>query len=132
MDFEVVVPITKIDEEKHLVFGWFSVVKEGGVPVVDHDNEIIKIEELEKAAYDFVIDARIAGDQHIRKGVGVLVESIVFTLEKQKTLGINLGKEGWWGGFKVLDDEVWKSVKDGTFECFSIGGKAERVELEGA
>ena len=37
---------------------------------------------------------------------------------------------GWWIGFKVLDEEVWEKVKDGTYSMFSIEGTAERVEAD--
>ena len=36
---------------------------------------------------------------------------------------------GWWIGFKVTDEDVWKKVKDGTYPMFSIEGEAERVEV---
>lgn len=127
MDFLLKADINKIDEDQRMVFGWFSVVEEDGEEVFDGEEDAIKSVELEKAAYQFVLDARIAGENHIRKGVGHLVESIVFTKEKQDTLGIDLGKVGWWGGFFVSDDSVWEKVKKGEFASFSIGGKAERV-----
>ena len=131
MDFSLSAKITKLDEEKRLAFGWFSIIEEGGEPVVDGEGDVIKTEDLEDAAYDFVLNARIAGENHVRKGVGQLVESMVFTKEKQETLGIDLGFVGWWGGFFISDDEVWKAVKEGDFESFSIGGTGERKELNG-
>ena len=127
MDFLLKADINKVDEEQRIVFGWFSVIEENGEEVFDGEEDAIKSVDLEKAAYQFVLDARIAGENHIRKGVGQLVESIVFTKEKQETLGIDLGKVGWWGGFYVSDDDVWDKVKNGEFASFSIGGKAERV-----
>ena len=43
----------------------------------------------------------------------------------------DLVPEGWWIGFKVTDDEVWKKVKDGTYPMFSIEGEAVREEVDG-
>ena len=65
---------------------------------------------------------------HERGGVAVLVESCVFTKEKMWAIGIPDGliPEGWWIGFKVLDDDVWQKVKDGEYSMFSIEGEAIR------
>jgi cation transport regulator ChaB len=135
------VNITKIDEEQRLVFGFFSINKIDGELVEDLQGDYIPTESLEKAAYDFVLNARIAGERHIRKGVGRLVESIVFTEEKQKAIGeclrkqgisasINLGCEGWFGGFKIDNEEVWKMVVSGEYPAFSIGGKGKRISMD--
>jgi len=123
-------PIHKLDEEEHLVFGWFSIVEENGVSVVDKHGDIISESTLEKAAYDFVLKARMAGDNHTRMNVGQLVESIVFTKEKQESLGIDLGFVGWYGGFRITDEDVWKKIKMGEYPSFSIGGTARRVAYE--
>ena len=120
----------KIDEDERLVFGWFSVVEQGGELVKDTQGEYIEPRELEKAAYDYVLDARLAGEGHVRKGVGQLVESIVFTMEKQEALGIDLGCIGWWGGFHIDDDSVWDKIKKGEYPMFSIGGTGTRVPKE--
>ena len=65
-------------------------------------------------------------------GTAVLIESVVFTDEKIRAMGIPAGTLpiGWWIGFKVLDKDVWEKVKDGTYPMFSIEGEAERVEAE--
>lgn len=135
--------ITKVDTENRMVFGFFNVNKIGDELVEDLQQDTIETEELEKAAYDFVLNARIAGESHLRKGVGNLVESMMFTYEKQqailKTLeqiGIkdaqfNLGIEGWWGGFQITDENVLEKIDKGEYPMFSVGGKAEkRIEEE--
>ena len=117
------------NEDQRLVFGWASIVEEKGVEVVDSQGDLISEEELEKAFYDFVLNSRNAGEMHIRKDAGKLVECIVFTKEKQKALGIDLGMVGAWVGFKV-DEESFEKVKDGTYKMFSIGGKGVRTDVE--
>jgi hypothetical protein len=121
--------VVKVDEDRRLVFGWASEVEKAGEAVVDTQDEVIEPDELEKAVYDFVLDARAMGDMHERVGVGRLVESMVFTTEKQKALGIDLGKVGWWLGFKVDDEGVWKRIKEGEIKAFSIGGTARRADI---
>ena len=116
-------------EDQQLIFGWASVIEENGEMVVDHQGDIISEEELEKAFYDFVLNARNAGEMHVRKDAGKLVECIVFTKEKQELLGIDLGKVGAWVGFKV-DAECFEKVKSGEYSMFSIGGKGIRTDVE--
>ncbi len=69
---------------------------------------------------------------HERGDCAVLVESVVFTEEKMKAMGIPEGTlpVGWWIGFFVTDDDVWEKVKNGTYPMFSIEGEAERVKVE--
>lgn len=39
---------------------------------------------------------------------------------------------GWWVGFKVMDETVWKGVKDGTYSMFSIRGSGTRTAIDDA
>ena len=93
---------------------------------------MIDPEELENAAYKFVRLYREGGEMHERGDCAVLVESVVFTEEKMKAMGIPEGTlpVGWWIGFFVTDDDVWEKVKNGTYPMFSIEGEAERVKVE--
>lgn len=119
--------IAKIDKAKQQVFGWASVIEKDGVPVVDSQGDVISADELEKAAYSFNVRKGIAGDNHERIGVGRLIESMVFTVEKQQALGINLGKVGWWVGFHIQDADTWSKVASGEYVDFSIGGSGRRT-----
>lgn len=73
------------------------------------------------------------GELHERGGVATMIESMVFTKEKLKALGLpeDALADGWWIGFHVTDESVWKKVKDGTYSMFSIEGEAIREEVEG-
>lgn len=125
--------ILKSDDEKHLAFGWANVViRADGEVIEDWQKDIVEPEELENAAYNFVLLYREGGEMHERGGAAVLIESVVFTEEKMAAMGIPAGTlpVGWWIGFKVIDDDVWEKVKDGTYPMFSIEGSAERVEVE--
>ena len=125
--------IAKSDEDKHLAFGWANVsIRADGEEIEDWQDDIIEPEELENAAYQYVLFYREGGEMHERGGAAVLVESVVFTEEKMQAMGIPAGTlpVGWWIGFKVTDEDVWDKVKDGTYPMFSIEGEAERVEVE--
>lgn len=125
--------IQKADDEKHLAFGWANVaVTAGGQQIEDYHEDIIDTDELEQAAYQFVELYREGGEMHERGDCAVLVESMVFTKEKQRALGIQDGTlpEGWWIGFKVTDEKVWEKVKTGEYPMFSIEGEAVRELVE--
>ena len=124
--------IRKADEDQHLAFGWAYVSQdEARNQMEDHSGDQLAPEELEHAAYQFVELYREGGEMHERGGCAVLVESMVFTEEKQQALGIPIGTlpVGWWIGFKVTDEDVWAKVKDGTYPMFSIEGTAVREEI---
>lgn len=125
--------IAKSDDDKRLAFGWANVsVSAAGEQLVDYHEDMIDIEELEQAAYKFVEFFREGGEMHERGGCAILIESMVFTKEKQAALGLPEGTvpEGWWIGFHVMDDDVWAKVKDGTYPMFSIEGEAIREPVE--
>ena len=125
--------IQKSEDEKRLAFGWANIsIDESGEQLVDWQQDMIDPEELETAAYKFVRLYREGGEMHERGDCAVLVESVVFTEEKMKAMGIPEGTlpVGWWIGFFVTDDDVWEKVKNGTYPMFSIEGEAERVKVE--
>jgi hypothetical protein len=122
--------ITKADADQQLIFGWASTSEINGQLVIDQQGDGIAPEDLEKAAYDFVLYARKHGDMHENVGTGRLVESMMFTREKQDILGIDLGKTAWWVGFKVDDPATWAAHKRGELPEFSIGGTGRRVPIK--
>lgn len=125
--------IEKSDDDKRLAFGWANIsVDETGEQLIDWQQDMIDPEELENAAYEFVKLYREGGEMHERGDCAILVESVVFTEEKMRAMGIPDGTLpiGWWIGFYVTDDDVWEKVKSGEYPMFSIEGEAERVEVE--
>jgi len=121
--------VVKSDDDKKLVFGWASVsARVEGEPVVDYQNDMIELDELEAAAYEYAVAFSNAGEMHQRGGVGRLVESVVFTKEKAAAMRLPEGflPKGWWVGFKITDDEVWAKIKTGEYNMFSIEGTAKR------
>lgn len=146
-DWEIPGTIIKVDDEKHLVFGWFSVIQILGEHVIDTQGDIITSSTLEEAAYSFVLNARKGGEMHrtgdsgIVRGIGRVVESVVFTKEKQQAMLKSLHDQGindavldlcaiaWWGGFMIENAETWAKVKSGELKAFSIGGKGKRASV---
>ena len=129
--------IFKTDEDQRLVFGWASVaITVHGETLEDRQHDMIDPEDLEEAAYEYVLNFRDTGEEHLPgyRKKGKLVESCVFTPEKQRAMGIPEGTlpVAWWIGFKIDDDDTWQRVKNGTYKMFSIEGKAEREPIEKA
>lgn len=127
--------IQKADPDKRLVFGWALVsATADGKKIIDHQGDIVEQEDLEEAAYEYVLNFRDAGEEHIgslRKKAR-MVESVVFTEEKLQAMGIPAGNipYGWWIGFYVDDDKAWELIKNGTYTMFSIEGKAVREPVD--
>lgn len=127
--------IMKADDDKREVFGWALVaIRKDGEQVVDHQKDLVDPDELEHAAYEYVLNFRDTGELHdknLRKK-GRLIESVVLTKEKQKAMGIPEGTVpvGWWTGFKIEDEEAWQKIKGGKYKMFSIEGQAIREVIE--
>jgi hypothetical protein len=123
--------VTKIDRKQQLVFGWASVAEVAGKSLVDRQGDVLSEDEMEKMAYRYVSGIREMGVMHKDVGgLGELVESMVFTREKQKAMGIDLGKSAWWIGFRVTNPAVWKRVESGELKAFSIHGKGVREKID--
>jgi hypothetical protein len=134
-DWEIPFQLRKADPDKRQVFGWASVVTKNGQPIIDKQGDIIPVEELEKAFYDYVLFSRDQGHMHSQMGVGRLIECMVFTRQKQDVLKIQITDEagnhieGAWVGYQVDDPSVWAAYKRGDLPEFSIGGAAVPVEV---
>jgi hypothetical protein len=126
---------SKFDSDKHLAFGWASVSKVNGLPVVDKQGDYIDPDDLESAAYEYVLKSRVGGSMHQRDEndrpvkVADIVESMVFTDDKVAKMGLpdNFNR-GWWVGMKVHDEDTWSEVRKGGRTGFSIHGKGIRKD----
>jgi hypothetical protein len=136
--------IAKTDNDQQIVFGWASVsIGKDGQLLVDRQDDVIFPEDLEHAAYDFVLNSRQGDSMHDEVTKAHLVESVVFTREKLEKMGLQFSPDSeiakttkadsevcmWWTGFYVADTEIWKGVKEGRFKAFSIGGTAVREPI---
>lgn len=120
--------VLKVDTAKRLVWGWASVIEEGGKAVVDKQGDVIGEDELLAAVHDFHKSARAARVMHDGVDMGEVVEGLVFTRSLQKALGVDLGRVGYLLGMEMPADVVAR-VASGDLTMFSIGGTAVREEL---
>lgn len=126
--------ILKVDEDQRMAFGWaYVAVDAAGQQVVDLSGDVVDDpEELAKAAYDFVLNARTGDVMHQEKVIGELVESLVITPDKLAKLGVPDGvlpQSAWWIGFHVTDPGVWSQIRAGDWTAFSVGGEGVRTPM---
>ena len=76
---------------------------------------------------DSAMLATVSGDRIRRELEHILKEKLP---EKAEEMGIETDAVGWWVGFKVFDDEVWKRVLAGELKMFSIHGSGTRTKVE--
>lgn len=121
---------TFTDEEKHIITGPFLVPEmrilrydENGMPY----NVFFSKDTVERIAYDFMSNDKIhAFNLGHEKDTNklTLIESWLKTSEEDKSnaLGIEAPIGTWFGSVKVNDDEIWKAIKEGQYNGFSIAG----------
>jgi len=117
------VTIIEKSEDKRQVSGWAYVSTVNGKQTTDHRGDQISIELIEKAAHSYLQNSREGKAQHAGPPVAYVVNSIVFTKDLQKALGIDLEKEGWFITLQITDSDVWAKVKSGNYSMFSIAGR---------
>lgn len=126
------------DLQQGLVWGWASIIEKDGQVITDHQGDRISEIELLKAAHDYITNSRTAGAMHLycegknREPLkcGEVVESMVFTKDLQRAMGIDLGKVGWAVAMRITNPEVKKAFARGDLKAFSIGGSGLRIEAE--
>jgi hypothetical protein len=128
-DFESRGEVTKMDDDKRIVYGYASVISKNGEPIVDRQGDIITADELEKAASEFMLNSRIGKTMHFGEPTTTIIHSFPMTDEIKKAYQIESPYEAWLIAVKVHDDATWDMVKKGELKDFSIGGQATRREL---
>jgi hypothetical protein len=118
------IPIMKIDEAKHIVFG---VVLQPEIP--DLQGDIISKEEIEKCAHDYMINSRETGFRHKAKLDAAIVESYI-TKGEYWICDQEVKNGSWVIAMKVFDMNVWAMVMSGEINSFSIGGFAESAPID--
>lgn len=108
-DFNLFLPISKVDTEKRMVFGYAS------TPTKDLQGEIVTLDAIKGALPDYM-QWRNIRVMHTSKAVGSTVEA-------------NVDEKGLYIGAKIRDDETWKmcqetskGANDQVYRGFSIGG----------
>lgn len=101
-DFAVYLPISKIDEEKRMVWGYAS------TPTKDLQGEIVKVSAIKAALPDYMAWGNIR-EMHQPSAVGITTEH-------------NVTEKGLYIGAKIVDEPAWQKCKERVYKGFSIGG----------
>ncbi len=123
-----IVPIVKIDLERRLVA---SVVYEP--EVADAHGDGMSLSEIEKSCHGFGIrygqGRGEMGTDHAEKASRLAIVPVeTFLAPVDFDLGDQHVKKGSWVMWsKVLDDRLWKDVKDGVYTGYSFEGWGTRV-----
>jgi SAM-dependent methyltransferase len=116
------IQILKVNQEKQIVYG--IVLSPGEI---DLQGDIVSEEEIEKCCHKFMLESQKIFFQHLMPASAKVVESYI--APQDLTLGSGQVKKGAWVmAVKVLDSEIWESVKKGKITGFSIGGYGKRTK----
>jgi hypothetical protein len=116
--------IAKQEGEQKLVYG---IVYE---PMVeDAHGDFMVAADIEKAAHQFLVDARNVDLQHnFQAGFGEVVESYVAPVDME--VGGQLITKGTWVLVTKATDEVWNAIKSGDITGYSLAGMAEVIQKD--
>ncbi len=96
--------------------------------VVDSQSDTYSAEEVRQAAHKYLEDFGNLGLQHKQMITGKIKIAESYIAPCEMKLGDTTIKAGTWlMAIRVLDDTVWKSIKDGDLTGFSMGGSAIRT-----
>lgn len=107
-DFNQFIPITKVDPDKKMVYGWAS------TPELDTQGDIVSYEAIKNALPEYMKYPTIR-EMHQPKAAG-------------KTVSTKVDDNGLYIGAKIVDRDAWEKVKEGIYGGFSIGGSVTQQE----
>lgn len=138
---DINVRIVKSDDENRVVSLILSVAEEAdGMGLRDLHGDVIDAEDLQRVAWDYMLNHRMVGINHdilddkgrvVGKSHGACVGSYVLTRTLQKALGLTDGALPvmWLVDLHVPDDKDWEYVKTNGL-MGSIGGMGVREEVD--
>lgn len=133
--FNQIMHITKVDEEKQIVYGKALVPDK-----VDSQGDIVSKEDIEEAAHNFLINLQKAYVELIQHGVSKTNASQIGYMHRVfKGVGgfgyiveSYIDSDGAWVlAVKVTDSNIWNLIKEGKITGYSIGGTGKRIPIEG-
>lgn len=121
--------IAKVDEEKRVALGVaLKASDETNGIRPDTQRDILSPEQVEQAAYNFMLNSRLF-DLHHKRTVpnsrAAVVESYLAPVDF-KMGRTDVKKGDWIVGVKFADKALWDAVKSGEIRAFSIKGVGKR------
>ena len=124
--------IIKADSDRQICYG--VVLKPA--PFVDAQGDILTEEEIEKAAHKYMEDYRrydLQHEENVGKQKAIPVESHIVHQDEVWEVGKVrkiVPKGSWVLATHVKDTEIWKGIKKGKVNAYSIVGTGFRREVE--
>lgn len=116
--------ITKVKKYKQVIITPVLIPDEA-----DYAGDGISIEEVEKTAYDYMINGRKIGLMHKGRPIDAsIVESRLLRRDEIED-GVRTPKGSWEAGIKINNKKVWKMILDGTLKGVSIQGYGFRRQV---
>jgi phage head maturation protease len=103
--FKMYAPFSKIDEEKHMVYGYATTAS------LDSQDEVVDLDASFEAVDEWKAWANIKEMHRPETAVGVAP-----IIEKHVGVGVYIGA-------KIVDDQAWRKCVEKVYKGFSIGGK---------
>ena len=134
-EFNQIMHITKINEEKRIVYGKALVPDK-----VDSQGDIVSKEDIEDASHNFLINLQKAYVELLQQGVNKTKASQIGYMHRVfKGVGgfgyiveSYIDSEGSWVlAVKITDNNIWILIKEGKITGYSIGGTGRRIPIEG-
>lgn len=134
-EFNQIMNITKINDEKQIVYGKALVPDK-----VDSQGDIVSKEDIEEAAHNFLMNLQKAYVELLYKGVNKTNASQIGYMHRVfKGVGgfgyiveSYIDLEGSWVlAVKVTDSKIWSLIKEGKITGYSIGGTGRRIPIDG-
>lgn len=99
-----------------------------GTPVVDHQGDVIGIDNLEDAFIEAFADGGVnkGGAMHTHNGGADIVQQMTISRAEWAALEPYIGQEIGLVKIRVSDDTLWALVKSGKLPEVSIGGTGRR------
>ncbi len=117
------IQIIKSDDEQQKI--WGQVLRPN---FVDLQGDVIDEREIEKAAHTFLEKARKVGLRHKGDAPATVIESYTAPIDFNLN-GQTITKGTWIIGCHIKDPVIWKEIKEGRLNSFSIGGRGKRVDI---
>jgi len=119
------VRLLKSDEERYVLGVVLEPTLELNKP--DSQGDVYSAEDVRQAAYNFMQNSQTIGIQH-KAVAGEKIKILESWIQRDNTTidGQEIAAGTWMLGVRIVDDDLWAAVKDGSFSGFSIGGTGQR------
>lgn len=87
-------------------------------------------EEIRKAAYSFMESEQLFKINHADEAPSIHVLETFLVPVDYEIEGEKVKKGSWMMVSRVLDDDIWEGIKEGTYTGYSMAGEALRIESE--